>query len=62
VDAVFRTQVPPSRSEARRLVEQGGVELDGKKVTDPKAVIDVKDGMILRVGKKNRYFRLKPEA
>lgn len=62
VDAVFRTQVAPSRSEARRLVEQGGVELDGKKVTDPKAVIEVKDGMILRVGKKNRYFRLKPEA
>ncbi len=58
VDLVLKTAIPPSKSEARRLVEQGGVELDGKKVTDPKAAVAVKAGMILRVGKKNKYFKL----
>lgn len=61
VDLVFQTGVPSSRSEARRLVEQGGVEIDGRKMTDPKTVIRVKEGMILRVGKKKRYFRLIPK-
>jgi len=61
VDLVFGTGVPPSRSEARRLIEQGGVELDGDKVTDPKAVVQVKEGMVLRVGKKNRFFKLTPK-
>ncbi len=61
VDAVFLTKVPPSRSEARRLIEQGGVELDGRKATDPKAVLDLGEGKVLRVGKKNRYFRLVPK-
>ncbi len=61
LDLVMLTGIPPSKSEARRLIEQGGVELDGQKITDPKTVIKVKDGMILRVGKKKQYFRLKPE-
>jgi tyrosyl-tRNA synthetase len=58
VDLLMLTKIPPSKSEARRLVEQGGVELDGAKVTDPKAVLKVRDGMILKVGKKKRYFKL----
>ena len=29
----------PSKKEARRLVEQGGVELDGQKVTDVAAAV-----------------------
>ncbi|MEG0379582.1 MAG: S4 domain-containing protein, partial [Eubacterium sp.] len=46
----------PSRSEGRRLVQQGGVEVDGSKVTDIKAVItpaDFKDdAIIIKKGKK----------
>lgn len=61
VDLVMLTRIPPSKNEARRLVEQGGVEVDGVKVTDPKAVLKVKEGTLLRVGKKNRYFRLAPK-
>ncbi len=61
VDLVFQTKVPPSRSEARRLIEQGGIELDGLRLTDPKAVVQVKEGMVLRVGKKNKYFKLSPK-
>lgn len=61
VELLMLTRIPPSRSEARRLVEQGGVEVDGIKVTDPKAVLKVKEGTLLRVGKKNRYFKLTPK-
>jgi tyrosyl-tRNA synthetase len=47
-----------SKSEARRLIEQGGVELDEVKHHNPIDAIHVKTGMILRVGKRN-YFKLK---
>ncbi len=45
-----------SNGEARRNVEQGGVSLDGEKVTDTKAVLEMdaigEDGVILKRGKK----------
>jgi len=59
VDVVMLTKIPPSKSEAKRLIEQGGVELDGQKITDLKLVLKPKGGEILRVGKKQKYFRLK---
>ncbi len=45
-----------SRSEARRAVEQGGVTVDGDKISDIKATFDSKalaDGIVIRRGKKN---------
>ncbi len=45
-----------SRSEARRAVEQGGVTVDGEKISDIKTAYDSKalaDGMVVRRGKKN---------
>ncbi len=45
-----------SRSEARRAVEQGGVTVDGEKVTDFKMAFDVADladGKLIKRGKKN---------
>ena len=41
----------PSNSEARRLVQQGGVTIDGEKICDPSANIEVKSGQVLRAGK-----------
>ncbi len=41
-----------SSSEAYRLIQQGGVTLDGQKIMDPKATLKIKDGSLLRVGKK----------
>jgi tyrosyl-tRNA synthetase len=38
-------------SDARRLVQQGAVSIDGEKVTDIKAMLDLKDGQVLRAGK-----------
>ncbi|WP_101876183.1 tyrosine--tRNA ligase [Lachnoclostridium edouardi] len=52
-----KSGLAPSRSEARRNVEQGGVSVDGEPVKDIKAVF-TKDqigsqGIVLRRGKKN---------
>ena len=44
-----------SKSEARRLVEQGGVTLDGVVLTDPNALLQVTGDGLLQVGK--RRFR-----
>ena len=46
----------PTRSDARRNVEQGGVSLDGEKVTDVKLALtkdEIGDGVVLKKGKKN---------
>ena len=51
LDIMMAAELIPSKSEGRRLVEQGGVSVDGEKVTDPKAEID-KDEFVLAKGKK----------
>ena len=51
------TQMAASKSEARRLVTQGGVSLDSVKITDPYAVVDISEQRILRVGKL-RFLRV----
>jgi tyrosyl-tRNA synthetase len=58
VDLLMLTKLPPSKGEAKRLIEQGGIELDGQKITDLKTVVKAKGGEIVRVGKKQKYFRL----
>jgi tyrosyl-tRNA synthetase len=47
-----------SGGEAKRAATQGGVNIDGQKVTDPNAQITPADGMIVQVGKR-RYARLR---
>lgn len=46
-----------SKSEARRLVEQGAVEIDGEKITDPHQQIDLKNGTIIRAGRQ-KYVKI----
>lgn len=54
VDLVARTGLAPSKSEARRLVVQGGIEVDEQKQTDPTASLSLKPGhqYRLRVGRR----------
>ncbi|HMH03048.1 MAG TPA: tyrosine--tRNA ligase [Candidatus Udaeobacter sp.] len=40
-----------SRTQIRRLIDQGSVQLDGKKVTDPNTVIQLRPGQVLRLDK-----------
>ena len=47
-----------SNGEARRLIKQGGVKLDGVAVTDEKSTVSPVEGQILKAGKR-RYARLK---
>jgi tyrosyl-tRNA synthetase len=44
-------QITRSRGDARRLVEQGSVQLNGEKITDPKVVLTLKAGGVLRLDK-----------
>lgn len=50
-------QLFPSKSEARRKIAEGAVEIDGKKVTDPFAKLSLPKGksMQLKIGKKGFY-------
>ena len=46
----------PSKSEGRRAIEQGGVTVDGEKVTDVRATVtaeQLKDGILIKRGKKS---------
>lgn len=54
VDLVAKTGLVPSKSEARRLIVQGGVEVDKEKKTDPNANFALIPGRQhkLRVGKR----------
>ncbi|NCZ53650.1 MAG: hypothetical protein EBY81_07130 [Verrucomicrobia bacterium] len=44
-------------TEARRLITQGGVKLDGTKLADPQSEITLTSGQVLQVGKKT-FFRI----
>jgi tyrosyl-tRNA synthetase len=51
-------EITKSRADARRLIEQGSVQLDGKKVTDSKAALSLRTGQVLRLDK-TRAVRIK---
>ncbi|MCL6632309.1 MAG: tyrosine--tRNA ligase [Alicyclobacillus herbarius] len=61
VELLVQLGLAASRSEARRFVEQGGVRLDGERVDDVNAEIDVRDGMVIQVGKR-RFVRCRLNA
>ena len=54
--ALKQANLVATTSEARRLVEQGGVEVDGLRVTDPKARLEPGPDHLVRVGSKHRRF------
>lgn len=58
---VEKIKIFPSKSEARKMMEGGGVSLNLKKVTDPNFIIDrkenfVNDYLLIRKGKKHFYW------
>ncbi len=57
ISLLVKAELVKSRSEGRRAIEQGGVSIDGKKVTDVYAVVDIDklsgNGILLKKGKKN---------
>lgn len=57
LDLIILVNFAPSKGEARRLVTQGGVSLDGEKITDLQKNISIKKGMVLKVGKR-KFIKL----
>ncbi len=52
LELIVLVNFAPSKGEARRLVTQGGVSIDGEKINDPLQSIKIIKGMILKVGKR----------
>jgi tyrosyl-tRNA synthetase len=50
VDLLVETKMAPSKSEARRLIKQGGVKIDEVKRLEPEAEIDLTKERLLQVG------------
>ncbi|MBI3124361.1 MAG: tyrosine--tRNA ligase [Ignavibacteriales bacterium] len=53
LELIVKVNFAPSKGEARRLVQQGGVTIDGNKISDMKEIIKLDHDMILKVGKRN---------
>jgi tyrosyl-tRNA synthetase len=47
IDFLKQSSEGDSASELKRLIEQGGVEVDGKKVTDPATEVEFKSGTLV---------------
>ena len=57
ISLLVKAELSGTRSEARRAIQQGGVSLDGEKITDFKYLVKKEDigekGLVLKRGKKN---------
>lgn len=52
VDFLVNINLFQSKSDARRMIEQGGIQIDGKKITDWKSVVVPADEIMVQKGKK----------
>ncbi len=53
LDLIVQVGFAPSKAEARRLVQQGGVTIDGEKISDITKDVTFESEKILKVGKRN---------
>ncbi len=58
LDAMVLAKVATSKSEARRLIEQGGVLVDNIRASDTKQMLYLDSEKIIKVGKR-KFFRIK---
>lgn len=58
VDFLVATKLFSSKSEARRMIEQGGIQIDGNKIIDWKCDIAPADEVMVQKGKKT-FLRVK---
>ena len=52
LNLLVKTKLCPSVSEARRLVQQGGITVNNEKVSDPKTFLSIDGEVIIKKGKK----------
>jgi tyrosyl-tRNA synthetase len=60
VALLVRAGLAPSNSEARRLIQQGAVRVDGERVSDANARLSASESHLLQVGRR-RFARIRPE-
>lgn len=61
VQLLYDAGLASSKGEARRLVNQGAVRVDGKKITDINYRLEVLQERVLKVGKR-RFLRVQVES
>lgn len=59
LDAIMEAELAPSKSQARRLIDQDAVRLDEETVDDPYFELQLEQPAVLRVGKR-RFVQLLP--
>lgn len=52
LDFLCAVKLFDSKSEARRMVEQGGIQIDGEKITDKEYIVQPKESIMVQRGKK----------
>ena len=52
IDLLVNTNLAASKGEAKRLIEQGGVKINGEKASNVNSEIDPGDAILLQVGKR----------
>ena len=57
IDLIFENNLTDSKSNARRLIEQGGISINGKKLTDINFIFNNEGVYIIKVGKK-KFLRV----
>jgi len=64
IDLLVEQSIFPSRKEAKRVIRQGGVYLDGKRIEDIAFKIELskKSDLILKIGKRKFYRIVKKKA
>ncbi len=52
VELLVELKMMPSKGEARRMIQNGGVKINEEKVDDVQQQVDLEDGMVIQVGKR----------
>lgn len=60
IDLILKANFASSKGEARRLITQGGVSIDGNKIDDINSIVNIDKEITLKVGKR-KFIKLKLE-
>ena len=57
VDILYSSEMVKSKSEARRLISQGAVSIDGEKIIDVSFMLSKNPGSVIKIGKR-RFLKI----
>jgi tyrosyl-tRNA synthetase len=60
VELLVQTGLANSKSEAKRLIQLGGVSIDGVKINDIDATVGLDKSFVIKVGKR-KFLKIKPK-